>query len=93
MKISNYQATPIFAVTKKSIVLVHFSKNKLLFAMKNLASFKNNAAKLNLKEMKAVKGGFSYTVEAQIDICYIGHNGSVNNVYCDRRRRRLGGSH
>lgn len=81
---------PIFAVTKKSIVLVQFIQlKKLILAMKNLASFKSNA-KLSQKEMQTVKGGFSIVIEKQIDICFQGHSGNLYNVYCDRRRRRVG---
>ena len=62
--------------------------------MKNLASFQNNNSKLDKTEMKSVKGGNSSSIvlETMIDICFIDANGNISNVYCDRRRKRIGNS-
>jgi hypothetical protein len=58
--------------------------------MKSLKSLASAARTLSATEMVKTKGGTGYEITTQIDIVCIGVTGSVETLYCDRRRKRVG---
>lgn len=61
--------------------------------MKSLKSLESAARTLTTAEMVNTKGGngYSIVISAQLDICAVNTTtGTVETLYCDRRKRTVG---